>query len=51
MPAPIAISPFVPPAVPGWAIPRGTGTDDVAAAFAAGATLNSLDNLVRADPP
>jgi hypothetical protein len=41
---------FTPPAVPGWARPRGAATDAVAAAFAAGAALTSLDNLVRADP-
>lgn len=40
-----------PPAVPGWAVPRGLVTSDVEAAFLAGSALNSLDNLVRADPP
>ena len=39
------------PTVPGWAIPRGPVSSDVEAAFLAGAALNSLDNLVRADPP
>ena len=39
------------PVLPGWALPRGPVTDPVAAAFFAGAALNSLDNLVRSDPP
>jgi len=41
---------FAPPAVPGWAIPRGLVAGEVEAAFLAGAALNSLDNLVRATP-
>lgn len=41
---------YEPPAVPGWAVPRGSVTSDVEAAFLAGAALNSLDNLVRAAP-
>lgn len=41
---------YEPPAVPGWAVPRGPVTSDVEAAFLAGAALNSLDNLVRSDP-
>lgn len=41
---------WTPPAVPGWAIPRGPVTSDVEAAFLAGAALNSLDNLVRSAP-
>jgi hypothetical protein len=41
-------SPF--PALPGWAIPRRPATTDAEAAFLAGAALNSLDNLVRAEP-
>lgn len=40
-----------PPTVPGWAIPRGPVTSTVDAACLAGAALNSLDNLVRSDPP
>lgn len=40
-----------PPAVPGWAIPRGPVASAVEAAYLAGAALNSLDNLVRSDPP
>lgn len=43
--------PFAVPTVPGWALPRGPATDPAEAAFFAGAALNSLDNLVRANPP
>lgn len=53
MPAPDS-TPFavwMPPAVPGWAIPRGPVTDPLEAAYLAGAALNSLDNLMRAEPP
>ncbi|MBS7555977.1 DUF1403 family protein [Ancylobacter dichloromethanicus] len=39
------------PAIPGWALPRGSMADPVEAAFIVGAALNSLDNLVRSDPP
>lgn len=39
------------PILPGWALPRGPVTEPVEGAFFAGAALNSLDNLVRADPP
>ncbi|QEL26987.1 DUF1403 family protein (plasmid) [Bosea sp. F3-2] len=42
---------FMPPAVPGWALPRGPVTSDVEAAFLAGAALNSLDNLVCTATP
>ncbi|MEP9373381.1 DUF1403 family protein [Mesorhizobium sp. KR1-2] len=41
----------VPAAVPGWAIPRTPGVDTAEAAFLAGAALNSLDHLVRAEHP
>lgn len=37
--------------VPGWAIPRAQVDDPAEAAYMAGAALNCLDNLVRADPP
>lgn len=37
--------------MPGWAIPRGPVGNDAEAAFLAGAALNSLDNLVRSEPP
>ncbi|TPK10514.1 DUF1403 family protein [Mesorhizobium sp. B2-5-7] len=43
-------SPYHPPAVPAWALPRGPVTGDAEAAFLAGAALNSLDNLARAEP-
>jgi len=49
IPAPAAPSPV--PVVPGWAVPHGPMTDLPEAAFLAGAALNSLDNLVRANPP
>ncbi|MER9296731.1 DUF1403 family protein [Mesorhizobium sp. M0621] len=48
-----AAIPFVTPVlptVPGWAVPQGSITSDSEAAFMAGAALNSLDGLVRADP-
>lgn len=38
-----------PPSVPSWAIQRGSVASDAEAAFLAGAALNSLDTLVRAD--
>jgi Protein of unknown function (DUF1403) len=38
------------PKVPAWARPRGEVQRDVDAAFAAGAALNSLDNVVRSEP-
>lgn len=43
--------PFTVPIPPGWALPRGPVTDLAEAAFFAGAALNSLDNLVRSNPP
>jgi hypothetical protein len=39
------------PTVPVWARPRGLVLHDADATFMAGAALNSLDNLVRQDPP
>ncbi|SFD10266.1 Protein of unknown function [Devosia psychrophila] len=39
------------PKVPVWARPRGLVLHDADAAYAAGAALNSLDNLVRQNPP
>ena len=47
----IASVAFTPPTVPAWAIPRGPVASAVEAAFMAGSALNSLDNLVRSDPP
>lgn len=38
------------PRVPAWALPVGSVSSDVDAAFCAGAALTSLDNLVRSDP-
>jgi len=38
------------PSVPSWARPRGPVTNDVEAAFIAGAALDSLDNLVGMAP-
>lgn len=46
LPIPLAV-----PTVPSWALPRGSVTDLAEAAFLAGAALNSLDNLVRSNPP
>lgn len=46
LPPPVAL-----PSVPGWALPRGPVTDPLEAAYMAGAALNALDNLVRAEPP
>lgn len=47
-------SPVSPPALiaalPGWTLPRGREPDDLAAAFAAGIGLKSLDDLVRSAP-
>jgi len=37
-------------ALPGWALPRGREPDEIAAAFAAGIALKSLDDLVRSAP-
>jgi hypothetical protein len=39
------------PKVPVWARPRGLALHDADAAYAAGAALSSLDNLVRQDLP
>lgn len=50
-PIPPSPTPVGLPTVPGWALPRGSMTDPVEAAFLAGAALNSLDNLVRSNPP
>ncbi|WP_337182501.1 DUF1403 family protein [Shinella sp.] len=45
VPAPALI-----PALPGWTLPRGREPDELAAAFAAGIALKSLDDLVRSAP-
>jgi hypothetical protein len=47
---PLVASPVLPPALPGWALPRGREPDEIAAAFAAGIALKSLDDLVRSAP-
>lgn len=49
VPSPIASPPT--PRVPAWAVPRGPVGSDVEAAYLAGGALNSLDSLVRSDPP
>ena len=36
--------------LPGWTLPRGREPDDLAAAFAAGIALKTLDDLVRSAP-
>ena len=36
--------------LPGWTLPRGREPDELAAAFAAGIVLKSLDDLVRSEP-
>ena len=38
------------PHIPGWVLPRDREPDDLAAAFAAGIALKSLDDLVRLAP-
>ncbi len=54
MDSPVASPVFAPmfiAALPGWALPRGREPDEVAAAFAAGIALKSLEDLVRSTPP
>jgi len=48
--APPVSAPALIPALPGWALPRGREPDEIAAAFAAGIALKSLDDLVRYAP-
>ncbi|MDI4667106.1 DUF1403 family protein [Xanthobacter autotrophicus] len=50
-PSSTSISALQTPGVPGWAIPRAPVEDPTEAAYMAGAALNCLDNLVRADLP
>jgi len=45
-----ASSLVLPAALPGWTLPRGREPDELAAAFAAGIALKSLDDLVRSAP-
>ncbi len=47
---PLVASPVLPAALPGWILPRGREPDALAAAFAAGIALKSLDDLVRSTP-
>lgn len=47
---PLVASPVFPAALPGWTLPRGRAPDDLAAAFAAGIALKSLDDRVRPHP-
>ncbi len=47
---PLVASPELPATLPGWAVLRGREPDDLAAAFAAGIALKSLDDLVRSTP-
>lgn len=47
---PLVASPVLPAALPSWTLPRGREPDDLAAAFAAGIALKSLDDLVRSAP-
>jgi hypothetical protein len=47
---PLVVSPVLPVALPGWTLPRGREPDALAAAFAAGIALKSLDDLVRSAP-
>ena len=47
---PLVASSVLPAALPGWTLSRGREPDELAAAFAAGITLKSLDDLVRSAP-
>lgn len=47
---PLVATPVLPATLPGWTLPRGREADEVAAAFAAGIALKSLDDLVRSAP-
>jgi hypothetical protein len=40
----------LPTTLPGWTLPRGSEPDEIAATFAAGIALKSLDDLVRSAP-
>ena len=53
MDSPVALlvsAPTFMTALPDWALPRGRDPDELAAAFAAGIALKSLDDLVRSAP-
>ena len=47
---PLVASPMFPVTLPGWTLPRGREPDEIAAAFATGIALKSLDDLVRSAP-
>lgn len=47
---PLVSAPAVTAALPGWTLPRGREPDALAAGFAAGIALKSLDDLVRSAP-
>jgi hypothetical protein len=47
---PLVASPVLPAALPGWTLPRSREPDALAAAFAAGIALKSLDDLARSAP-
>lgn len=47
---PLVSSPVLFAALPGWILPRCREPDELAAAFAAGIALKSLDDLVRSAP-
>jgi len=49
-PAPASQASFSIPRVPAWATPRARSGDPVEGAFMAGSALNTLDNLVQAEP-
>lgn len=48
--SPVSAPAFI-AALPGWTLPRGREPDELAAAFAAGIALKSLNDLVRSAPP
>ena len=48
--APPVPTPALTAALPGWTLPRGREPDALSAAFAAGISLKSLDDLVRSAP-
>lgn len=48
--APPGSTPTLTTALPGWTLPRGREPDALAAAFAAGIALKSLDDFVRSAP-
>lgn len=49
--APASFPAITMPRVPAWAVPRAAVDSDIEAAYMAGSSLNSLDNLARSDAP